>query len=256
MSPLKRVTFGTEFAPVGLQRYKATKNNLDIISILSKDIVLSELHFIEGFGPVYCEGVGCPFCEKFGLPAQYIVLPIVVYHTKSVQEYGAPCQFSYLQVSNSVYSKDLMIKNQIHKDLTTKDLLVSCEDTKFQKNKYEVLANAKWRTDKVIEAEALRYLQSFNALIEPTLGRKLSDDKRLEILGPALNVVTPTPQPQLQAQPQVAQPQVAQVQPPAPKQATASAEVDFMADAPTKSKETESPIDVEDIFDNDDFITT
>lgn len=144
---MARATFGDLVTPFAIERLIMGQDQKVIVGIISKTIEIVKVHFIPGIGFVQCFEGQC--CADHGLPSVRNGLPIMKYTTDGKMTItGDEMDFMMLSIGNTDY-KDLMTKDEILKsqgsDLTKKDLLVTCTDSTYQKKKFDVLGDAKWR---------------------------------------------------------------------------------------------------------------
>lgn len=196
---------GFETAPLGetrskfpIEQFKGAKGRLDIISLLSTQVVIVKTHYDEGeggFKRFYCltpESSVC--CQHHGPPSVHYILPIVVYDSVVSTVDGRPqidfapkgkMRVGYLKVVREKYDffRDVQMAGQ---DPSMFDYNVSCADSKFQDLKFTKReGQARWRQNQQV-AQALR--RRFNEVayaIRPAVAKTITVEEFLAKHGQA-----------------------------------------------------------------------
>lgn len=178
---IQQVKFGDLLKPIAIERYRGSVKSPDIGSVISKNIQVSTMHFVEGMGYIYCFGGDC--CRDEGLPQVRYVLPFLVYTIENAVQlkYGTPVFLKYLSLGKEAYQL-LILKDAVSKDLTHKDMYVSCSDESYQKLSFEIIGGSKWRENSEILAEVKSLFSEYQSLIGGSLARTLTEEsyKRLK----------------------------------------------------------------------------
>jgi hypothetical protein len=177
---LMRIKLGDTIKPIAVERYKASKAANDVICVLTADISAAHLHFVKGIGGFYCFGGAC--CKFEGLPSIRYIVPILKYTMTDQRNfvYGAPVFVQYLSAAKERY-EEILRKNKINGDITSVDMLVSCQDEIYQKLSLEVLSKAAWKEDASLAPEVKTQYAEYNNLIEQSVARVIDEPTFLKL---------------------------------------------------------------------------
>jgi hypothetical protein len=169
-----RIKLGDTVKPIAVERYKGSKGQKEVVSILTNNISAVHMHFTKGIGGYYCFGGAC--CKLEGMPAVRYIIPIVKYSVTNPAQfiYSSPVFVQYLAVGKERYD-EIVLKDKINKDITAVDMVVSCVDDQYQKLSFEVLGPALWRTDKAMTAEVKAQYVEYQNLIENSVARMIDE---------------------------------------------------------------------------------
>lgn len=180
MSGLVPLKLGDTIKPIAVERYKASKNQKDVISILTPNIQAAHMHFTKGIGGYYCFEGAC--CHMEGLPTTRYIIPIVKYSMIDMAKfvYGLPVFVQYFSVAKDRYD-EILTKNRLNKDITSVDLLVSCTDEAYQKITLDVMGPCLWRQDPNIKKEVKDLYQEYNNLVGVSVARTIDESTFLKL---------------------------------------------------------------------------
>lgn len=176
------IKLGEKIKSVAMERYKAQEGNRDVISVVSRKIAGVNMHFAPGMGFVYCFKGAC--CQELGLPSQRYILPIVRYTIENLKarKYGMPVFMEYYAMSLKAYTSEIETLEMVHTDMTKRDLIVTCEEQQYQKNKIQDFGEAVWRKDEIIFNTVKELFAEYTALIEMSVARTLTEEVFLKAL--------------------------------------------------------------------------
>jgi len=169
--------FGVKVSRYPIDRYKAKAGVADRISILSIDILVVKTHFEDGIGYFYCFGGEC--CQINGLPNIRYVVPAVQYDTNKEGAIISPkFDVKYLMLGGDAY--DAFITQMAHIDLLNTDFLITCADEQYQKNTYQNIGQATWRTHEQFAALVMKQFQEVWPFAKIAVGRSFTREQYLE----------------------------------------------------------------------------
>lgn len=233
------VPFGAEMPKQGVQKFTAKKGQtiIKILSTAQEHFLFSKTHYLEGVGYFHCFGGSC--CQACadagdkGSTSERAILPIAVYKPSLS---GVPTlEFAYLPLSEQKYSA-LVNMNENIGVVTNYDIIIDCEDEKYQKYTFtpKISASPKMSAHPIIDsiadsqAKVATFLAEYSANIMKTLGKTIDELEfnklRAQALQKAANNVGVTFQPNATASQAFVQPQVALPQQQTPVAAIATAQ--------------------------------
>lgn len=179
---IKPIKMGDQIKTVAIERYRASEGVPSIICILTRNIFQVDTFYHQGVGYVYD-----PQDERIydlkGLPATRAIIPVVEYTLANIQtyEYGGPVSVKYLPLSKDDYESKILTKDGLNGDVTKLDLVVTCTDSKMQKNSFDVIAGhaRKWMDKGGMEKDTKAQYADFLKLWERSVARPMSADEFL-----------------------------------------------------------------------------
>ena len=217
------VPFGAAMPKQGIQKFTAKKGQtqIKVLSTSEEYFVYAKVHYLEGVGYFHCFGGSC--CKACadagdkGSSSERAILPIAVY--KASLTGGATLDFAYLPLPEQKYSALLSLHTSVG-DITTYDIIIDCEDEKYQKYTFTPVISVPPIYNSIPDAEmaSANFLRDYQATIMKTLGKSINEvefnNLRAKALQQAANNVGVTFQPNATASqafmnnaPQVALPQ-------------------------------------------------
>ena len=225
------VPFGAEMPKQGVQKFTAKKGQtiIKILSTSKEHCLFSKTHYLEGVGYFHCFGGSC--CQACadagdkGSTSERAILPIAVYKPSLS---GVPTlEFAYLPLPEQKYSA-LVSMNVNIGAVTNYDIIIDCEDEKYQKYTFTSKISAPPIINSIADSQAkvATFLAEYSANIMKTLGKTIDELEfnklRAQALQKAANNVGVTFQPNATASQAFVQPQVALPQQQAPVAAIAT----------------------------------
>lgn len=223
---MKKMRFGAKMNYPGIKKFKAQQDIPSVIAVLSLDDIFQvSTHYEDGVGTFFCFEGEC--CDVDGFPKPRVIVPIISYQVLDHTTYahGAPVSLQYLALTDEQY-KDFQKMQSIHcphgSSISDFDILVTCADSQFQRNSFDLLTNQPcvWRSDEILRSQVWSdYQQKYFRLIEPSIGRSLTRAEYLKLKSgagtapssnqPSYPAQPPNPQVAVASQPQSALPPAA-----------------------------------------------
>ena len=157
-SGMKAAKSGVVDSRYPISKYKATKGIKDRLGFISADMLISRIHYLEGFGYFHCWGKEC--CEGEGLPSLYYVYLVIKYDTTSKGKMASfdDYELMFIALPETKYKENILPLTEEGIDISEVDFAITCSDTAHQKFGMTHLPTSVWRTKldaKKIEKEAL-----------------------------------------------------------------------------------------------------
>lgn len=172
---------GDEVSKFPIEKMKFSERHKERISVMRAKPVILKSHFDEDVGSFRCFGGKC--CEKLGLPDVRYLFPIVVYDTN---KRGIPTSkevdVKVLKLSRDLY-RSLIDKHEATGDISTKDILVTCNDEEYQRVTFTVAGNAKWLQDKEVKKHVYNFWKDNNEYFLDAIARKISEEDYIQQKG-------------------------------------------------------------------------
>jgi hypothetical protein len=126
--------FGERKSRFPINRFKGVEGQVSRVSILTVDEwYFVKTHFLPKFGNLYCFESTC--CESGDAAVRYLA-PIVEYATdREGNLIQAPFTIKYLSLADDAYNNLIMMSKSF--PLNQIDLIITCQDTKYQKLTYQ-----------------------------------------------------------------------------------------------------------------------
>lgn len=167
---------GQKMKPVGIEKYRGSLNQSDIVSIISSKVRMVAVHYHKNVGYVFCNKGTC--CSEIGVPTLRYIHPVLVYTTKKFpHEYGAPVELKYISVGRKLYENTIMILESVTGGISNVDLIATCTDEKYQSLTFQQIGPAKWRKDPAMKAQVEKLWVNYNSLIDISIARTLTEEQ-------------------------------------------------------------------------------
>lgn len=174
---------GMKVARVPIERYKGSASKIDRIGFISRMVIPVKYHYIPEKGYIMCFRGRC--CELLGNPTIRYLFPIVVYQTDSEGNVsGGKISLMMLSAGEDLYKTI----QTLHKGsanfggIDHVDLLVTCQDEKYQKLSLVQAGPCIWRDYRAI-AEFLREKwQKDGHLAYQAMARKVDEASFLKMM--------------------------------------------------------------------------
>ena len=172
---------GTVVSRFPIERVKFSTSKRELISILSRRVVIVKTHYVEDVGSFFCFSGKC--CDLDGLPRVKYLLPIVMYDTnKAGKPVSSEVVVKVLSIGKDQY-EDIMTINELDGDITEKDLLVTCKDEQYQKISIQSAGDARWKKGKSIVSYVTNFWKENHKYLTMAVGRSLTEGQLKEALG-------------------------------------------------------------------------
>ena len=172
--PNSTIKLGSEIEYKGIQRYKAVEKGSEVISIISSEMKVLDLHYHPKTGYVYFNQEQ-KTSELLGKPTSKIIIPIIRYDGNP-KDYGSPVKVYYLGLGISTYKSQIMTKIEAGYDLLNCDLIINCRNAEKQTDlsltKIEGKQNALWKDDKAMVEYVEKSMSGFWSLLLSTINIK------------------------------------------------------------------------------------
>lgn len=173
------VPFGTAMPKSGISKFSAKvgTTKIRVLSTGEGDFFLARTHYLKGVGSFHCFGGSCcQVCadapEGESNTQERAILPIAVLSPSAMG--GVGIDFMYLALPATKYEQLVSMNNNCG-DVTQYDIVITCDDEKFQKYTFmPVVGQPSFITpDKQNEVSA--FLNRYRAEIRKTLGKDLDE---------------------------------------------------------------------------------
>lgn len=174
---------GTKVSRYPIERIKFTSAKRELISLLTRNVLILKVHYHEDTGSFICFGGKC--CEVLSeLPRIKYAFPAVVYETdvKGKPVENGRVTVKVFAMGESDYN-DIMDKDELNGDITKYDILISCEDEQYQKIKMNLAGPARWRKNKEIVKEVVDFWNKNKKHMVTAVGKILSEKDFMEAMG-------------------------------------------------------------------------
>lgn len=175
---------GMKVARVPIERYKATTQKIDRISVITKKVIAVKTHYFDGVGSVLCMESKC--CEIGGMPNVRYLFPIVVYSTDNEGNIvGKKLDLKILSAGEDLY-KSIITVNASCKavgGIDQVDLYVTCTDEKFQRISLNQAGMAAWRKSKNATQFVVEKWAKDSEFAYMSVARKVDEEALLKLLG-------------------------------------------------------------------------
>ena len=175
---------GMKVARVPIERYKATTQKIDRISIITKKVIAVKTHYFDGVGSVLCFERRC--CEIGGMPNVRYLFPIVVYSTDNEGNIvGKKLDLKILSAGEDLY-KSIITVNASCKGvggIDQVDLFVTCTDEKYQRISLNQAGMAAWRKSKMATKFVIEKWNKDSEFAYMAVARKVDEEALMKLLG-------------------------------------------------------------------------
>lgn len=170
------------------EKYKGTKGQTDRIAVVlckeGKPVVRKAwTHFIEGVGYVIANDYTR---SRFGEPSLRFATVVGQYRTDKFGKIQQPFNESSVMVKFFIFGVkkyDLLRKANEEFPLDKHDLLVSCQEDKFQQLGFQSCKEAAWKLKPEVQKAVAAQVEKLANYLEGQLGQKLTAEQIKEKLG-------------------------------------------------------------------------
>ena len=165
--------FGERLSRYPISRFKGVQGQANRVAILTTDRWYSvKTHYLKGLGSFYCFDTTC--CESGDAAVRYLA-PIVEYATdREGSLIQAPFTIKYLSLADDAYNNLVMMSKSF--PLNQVDLMITCQDSKFQKLTYQLACapgQATWLQTKEFAGAVWNKYQSLDKHILRSFAKSL-----------------------------------------------------------------------------------
>lgn len=162
---------GIEVSRFPVERFKFTKGQKSLISILSDNVIVAKTHYDEDLGNFLCFGGAC--CDSDLARVRY-VYPVLKYETNAKgKPISKEVRFGSLVLGQDQYDTIRDIED-LKGDITNFDLLISCSDEQYQKITIQEAGPARWHKIEGITKQIQEFWSENGKYILKSIAKKIT----------------------------------------------------------------------------------
>lgn len=177
------VEMGQKVGRFPIDRYKASKNKYDLITVIQKNPIVTKTHYHEDLGRFYYMDAAVELGLRVDVRYNFIC---IVWETdvkgKLIDSVNPKWALAYLSLGNDLY-EDLVVKTEIQGDLAKLCMLVRCTDEQYQKLALEVVGESPHFRSKEMFVEIKDQYLKYKPMLPMIFASHITETRLREALG-------------------------------------------------------------------------